>query len=354
MKRSEVTFISVLIAFTFILAACTVAPGEAIRKSKPSVDTPPCAGSGQSCGNFSGNITKCCGTLQCLNGTCYKPLPCRAAGQTCGGNITAPCCGALNCVGGICAQQPSCATTGQSCINTTCCSGLACNALTITCANQTTGNQTYCTPGYQCLNSTTSRYRLSNCTYLNFTNCQYGCNSSIGTCNPPLNLTCEPSVFCGGNYTLNYTLSNCTSYYTNCVYGCNSSTNYCNPPEACSPIGLSTCVNATSIAFRQYNCSYGAPLDCPYGCNASTNLCSPAPGCVHTCFDSDGGINLTVKGNVSGVSGNGTSCNNYFMSDGCAWSPPGAVAEWYCVGGQASQLTYYCPSGQTCVNGACQ
>ncbi len=70
----------------------------------------------------------------------------------------------------------------------------------------------------------------------------------------------------------------------------------------------------------------------------------------NTCFDSDGGLNIYVKGNVSGVvNGSGYS---YSYSDSC--STPNIVYEWTCGSFDTPDLwALSCGTNYTCNDGAC-
>lgn len=69
-----------------------------------------------------------------------------------------------------------------------------------------------------------------------------------------------------------------------------------------------------------------------------------------TCFDSDGGQVLSIKGQVQGQYSNGVS---FTITDTCSPNNPQSISEAYCVGVDSSSKWFSCPSGQTCSNGAC-
>ena len=79
-------------------------------------------------------------------------------------------------------------------------------------------------------------------------------------------------------------------------------------------------------------------LPCPAGYECSGGKCELVP-----CTDSDGGINLAVKGTV--VSG------SIEETDVCLQN--GSLKEYYCEGGTLASKIVDCPEGQHCLDGAC-
>ncbi|MBI5228960.1 carboxypeptidase regulatory-like domain-containing protein [Candidatus Micrarchaeota archaeon] len=69
------------------------------------------------------------------------------------------------------------------------------------------------------------------------------------------------------------------------------------------------------------------------------------------CTDSDGGINIFIRGYCEQNFGLG----GYGISDTCAYSTNGSsfVSECYCVWGRINTTIRTCPSGYSCSNGAC-
>ena len=65
-----------------------------------------------------------------------------------------------------------------------------------------------------------------------------------------------------------------------------------------------------------------------------------------TCFDSDGGINYLVKGQVNATNSTGIP---YSVTDEC--TSISNLREYYCSSSDAIYTFYSCPNG--CVNGAC-
>ena len=80
-----------------------------------------------------------------------------------------------------------------------------------------------------------------------------------------------------------------------------------------------------------------------------------------TCTDTDGGINLDVKGSISGVTGDGKSYKNF---DTCSINEDNVVLETYCINGFTGEVGrssstdpianfFDCDSGEICKEGAC-
>ena len=86
------------------------------------------------------------------------------------------------------------------------------------------------------------------------------------------------------------------------------------------------------------------------GARAFNSVCPlpQTPVSQNSCIDSDNGINLFVKGNVSGML-DGIPFHD--MIDSCANSS--RVAEYSCVNNQPELAGYECPAGSICLEGAC-
>lgn len=69
-----------------------------------------------------------------------------------------------------------------------------------------------------------------------------------------------------------------------------------------------------------------------------------------TCFDSDGGQNVFIAGNVTYVDQNGTIKISY---DYCTTSGDFDIVENFCDLGQAKLTVLNCPIGYSCIAGAC-
>ena len=98
-----------------------------------------------------------------------------------------------------------------------------------------------------------------------------------------------------------------------------------------------TCAPGTSVTEI---CGCGIDDDCDGFVDEMCNLAS--------CTDSDGGINLIIKGIVTGYNDFGTPFN---YTDSCVNSS--AVNEQFCTGVLASAWKKACPVGTTCSDGAC-
>jgi hypothetical protein len=110
------------------------------------------------------------------------------------------------------------------------------------------------------------------------------------------------------------------------------------------------CMNATLIdGYCQNSIAYNVSYPCTFGCSAGT--CNPEPP-VPNCTDTDGGVNIYVKGTATGV----YVVNNTFMNitDYCVSSTN--LMEAYCgpYGPQAEDTLcgtgYYCQSGKCIYN----
>jgi len=65
-----------------------------------------------------------------------------------------------------------------------------------------------------------------------------------------------------------------------------------------------------------------------------------------SCTDSDGGLNYNSKGTVNSI----TNIGSYTSIDACSGN---TLLEFYCKSNQVSSVTYPCPNGYVCYNGAC-
>ena len=111
---------------------------------------------------------------------------------------------------------------------------------------------------------------------------------------------------------------------------------------------IDTC-STTKDTVIEYYCSGGegthwgfAAAGCGYGYKCEDGACVPASDVL--CTDSDGGVNLKVKGTATDSSGTET---DYCYADG-------ALAEYSCLSNYAKKRGYFnCPSGYKCDDGAC-
>ena len=77
--------------------------------------------------------------------------------------------------------------------------------------------------------------------------------------------------------------------------------------------------------------------------------CSSDCGILNSCNDTDGGITVNVRGNVTGLFNGGV----YTLVDFCLTNT--TLQEYYCVGTSATNTTYNCKTNITmnCTVGAC-
>jgi hypothetical protein len=66
-----------------------------------------------------------------------------------------------------------------------------------------------------------------------------------------------------------------------------------------------------------------------------------------SCFDTDDGQNLAVRGTVSGFQ----SGHTYSLSDKCVSSS--SLTEYYCQKDASQSISSLCPAGTVCSSGAC-
>ena len=74
-----------------------------------------------------------------------------------------------------------------------------------------------------------------------------------------------------------------------------------------------------------------------------------------TCSDSDGGFNILVKGNVTGILSNQTGNQTYFYSDYCYSGNASAILkEYICFTNAPVGVNFNCSQiNYTCLNGRC-
>jgi hypothetical protein len=113
------------------------------------------------------------------------------------------------------------------------------------------------------------------------------------------------------------------------------------------------CDYANPSTVWEYSC-HGAtyanaqPLTCPAGLSCSARACANVSNVssvnISSCFDTDGGINVSVRGTVFG----NFSANNF--TDFCLGQN---VNEYYCFENASANISLPCPEQMHCVNGAC-
>ncbi|MEK6968357.1 MAG: thrombospondin type 3 repeat-containing protein [Nanoarchaeota archaeon] len=101
-----------------------------------------------------------------------------------------------------------------------------------------------------------------------------------------------------------------------------------------------------NVNILEYYCS--TPINssfslesCPAGYYCSNGACIVGPPPAPTCTDTDGGINVTVRGTAS--------TPNQSQTDSCLSAS--MVTEYYCVNNEVVSTTLNCDNG--CLNGAC-
>ena len=117
----------------------------------------------------------------------------------------------------------------------------------------------------------------------------------------------------------------CTNYYNLMEFACDNST-----------------MNATYAQAWMHNCNTTNTTRCLNGACISE---------LGTCFDSDGGINVTVFGTVNGTYVNGTA---YEYDDYCTSST--YLKEWACTNNIPTQSGHFCSAmspPRVCQSGAC-
>lgn len=116
-----------------------------------------------------------------------------------------------------------------------------------------------------------------------------------------------------------------------------------------SELGTVQCDNGIDDDSDQ-NIDYPRDIQC-----ARPQDNSEAPGQPDSsCSDTDGGINKTVKGTISGYTENGNSYSStdYCTTDTCA--PELCVREYFCDGPMTGSQELHCDSGTACIDGACK
>ncbi len=108
----------------------------------------------------------------------------------------------------------------------------------------------------------------------------------------------------------------------------------------------------TFAAFADINCGEGEV--CKGGACVSvsaggtTNISAALPARPLSCTESDGGIEITVAGNVKAIYENGREVER---NDECVG--PDRVQEWYCSSGTIKAVRRDCPATHECTGGAC-
>ncbi len=118
---------------------------------------------------------------------------------------------------------------------------------------------------------------------------------------------------------------------------CRMSVDFCD----CTPT-IPRCVNSNSYTWKGKDCVTRTGY-CSSGQTCSGGQCVVAD----SCSDTDGGINYTTQGTVSGY--NGTIAYSY--TDYCVNSS--TLSEYYCNGVQASKLYVGCQYGCSISGGVC-
>ncbi|MFA5992254.1 MAG: hypothetical protein WC796_00940 [Candidatus Pacearchaeota archaeon] len=136
-----------------------------------------------------------------------------------------------------------------------------------------------------------------------------------------------------------------------------SSQNYCYNNSACEVYNY--CENPATVSSKCVNVNNSnSCVFCPYGC-----LDGKCINTIPNCTDSDGGINLKIKGDSRGLSENGSIFSD---SDYCTWRTNNSddpimscfgvncsLWEYYCVTEKVlTKYPYNCPTG--CIDGRCR
>jgi hypothetical protein len=267
---------------------------------------------GQGC-DFAGKI--CCSGYTCVMGNCVKynaSKACLGLMSNCNGQDQA-CCPGLMCGLGYCLSQGICIETdnGNDPYVKGVISGDNSDALKLAgFGASASGNQQDF-----CANSTTLVEYFCGMGKVNKAEvgCEYGCSG--GKCNPknapegctPIGSACKAinaagdtdcckGMACKAGYCQpqNATLSGCTE-----TDGGNDPSNFGYLTPKLNTTYADYCLNAT--ALREYYCKSGKDAYndtlCQYGC-AALGHCRKASDVP--CYDSDGGVNLSVKGTATG------------------------------------------------------
>ncbi|MBN2142509.1 hypothetical protein JW711_04215 [Candidatus Woesearchaeota archaeon] len=124
--------------------------------------------------------------------------------------------------------------------------------------------------------------------------------------------------------------------------------------EACDGdgYGANYCMNGSVFRdFTDYFCASGACDSdvtpefveyCPYGCTAGE--CNGIPD---SCFETDGGFNPVMQGNITGYLDESFYVETDFCLDNVT------LREYYCVGDYAYSYDLPCFNGTGCLNGVC-
>lgn len=231
------------------------------------------------------------------------------------------------------------------------------------CEENYVGNQTYkcddceegiCSCSYArqtCYDVDTVGYKNVDCSWENTTDCEENEFCDYGRCRFCLDSDGGIFPFVFGNVTTDYSvyLDECTNstrlrerycaepgYSNNAYYECNN----CENGICDSCIEKWLCLNYTTKAYRYSDCVDRNLTYCEYGCDYGYAECK-------FCNDSDGGIDYSVKGNITyGVFGKYQ--NSY--SEYC-YNNDQSLREYYCAGG--GQVFGYDSSQCNCSDGAC-